>query len=1230
MAYSIGSVQSLVSSTNRGRIAPIGDNKFVFAYVEGSAAKVAVATVDGETVTLGTPVTIDSDIVVSGNPAEDQLDVCRVADDYFAVVYVDDSDDLGYAKAGSVSGTTITLGAAKAIHTGSDFYAYSLACCTYNEANYRFLAFCSTDNTAWSTKTRVALLTVNTGTLALTQTDYEYWSTGTSARIRAKQMGTDLAVMGYVSTGGYLYVNTFSGTTSLTRGTALTQYSGSYLNNFDIGSNASDRVCVVYSNTNTTTTLVYGYTYSSGTLTYVASYAAILADDADEISLMWHGVENAYILAMEYSSSRNVGELIMYSSGRPQSWSSGGAFSSTSITYLHSAFDGSSKGIIVFTDSSGNTKATTLSFPHSYVPDTFSTYFAIEQARSLQSNFNRLLSASIKESSIVKAFKIYEEILSAAFKEVISDLDARIIGRGRTFISSLVESSSNSRVTYLSKVLSTSLKLSRKLEFDSTRVKFFIASFKASSTISRLSNFNRVFSSPLATTLSVTKLKTITRTLNSSLVLLPKIRRGFVEIFSSVIDALSSMASVSSISKLFSVGIGVSANVTDYPEVTTSSLSGVGESSITAAGVLDDANGTVTEVGFDVSKNGISWSSYTTAGTYSEGSFSKAISHLDPNTHYYIRAKALNEIGWGYGEILTFWTLDRYVKVPLIKVLITHMPDGQQASITARGTVYGDKTGLDVVSCNLSFGHNQACGTCTLVVTSPKDSNGNYITFKPMDRVEVKQGWNATENLKTTFFGFIDSVSLKNFPTLQTIKCRDILKLAQNNYYIYNNRKIYSSTAIADELDDEDVPLGGQEQSERQAEVIIRELLNESGIPDSYIDDLPETNITFGEQTPLKIVYESAMDAIQRICDLISYRIWATPDGRIRMRGDECVCPNCGYVEEYDGVSCSLIPCPNCSTALELAHSRPVAAPTASLTFQSETSTRSGDLWTRTRAGNLLSIESERSDEPLRNYIVVKGYDESNPNNPDISSTVAGLSDYVPTPPTYRKAEIVSYMIDTQSMANVIAQRVYTDLNRISYTADADVVGINNLEVGKTVQFYDDYACPSGMRYYLYDYTTTHDNRGWKASLGCVGGVGDGSDATYNQSPVAIITSDGTERQQIDGNMVTTLFLNGLESYDPGGDDDDLTYLWVASGYANQTGSRATYTVASGTAVISVTLTVTDSGTPQLSDSTTRDFTVVASGTDIQITEKAIFVAADTYIYATLDGGQSWTELELT
>jgi len=715
-------------------------------------------------------------------------------------------------------------------------------------------------------------------------------------------------------------------------------------------------------------------------------------------------------------------------------------------------------------------------------------------------------------------------------------------------------------------------------------------------------------------------------------------------------------------------------------------------------------------------------------------------------------------------------------KTPIIECVITRFLEDQVPSVDGEGTDYN----VEVVSCNISAGFNQGTATCTLQIKNPHDTAGNIVKFEPMDRVKIKQGWNVSSTLRITFFGFVDQSELVSPTSQQILECRDMLKLAQDNYLIQSNRRVYSAVPDDSELDENGDPMGGQDPEDRTAQAIIAELLVDSGIGThrhvfDFIEYPDEGAIIIGNNATAVFVYESALDAITRICDLIGYRIWADQMGCVHCREVDQVAsdrPSIRYrsrsetyagqgswtggvdvdedfewgIDGTDLTSGFLNKDPLWYTTVSgtsvaeidteyshagtrsarlyrdgtndpeawIYHTPPSYDQVVNFRMRADGSARAvftmgdgtsrvtfsfyegqdiryyDDSWKDTShnyspnswyniyirnvdwdaktydlyrrqstsnvslikkdipmqtdsnyanqmcfknevgtsafnvdslavtsvAGNLLKCDTTKDDD-VRNWITVIGYG-------DLTSTVSGDSDYVPNPPQYRRAEIRSYLLDTQELITAVASRVYTDLNRLRYTANISIEGDQRLTLGTVVWIYDSFATETGMSYILWDYSSQFTAGAWTMDLSLTGGVGTGSEPVGNISPVALFTWRVEREVVADETIWADIFVDASDSYDPDGEFDELTFIWTASGFDTLSGTDYLNTYhLTGQSALDVTLTVIDEGDPQLSDINTQTINCDI-GNDIKW--KVIFVGSDdAEVWYTKNGGGDWS-----
>ena len=213
------------------------------------------------------------------------------------------------------------------------------------------------------------------------------------------------------------------------------------------------------------------------------------------------------------------------------------------------------------------------------------------------------------------------------------------------------------------------------------------------------------------------------------------------------------------------------------PSVSTAPVINITPSSAQSGGTVTDDGGAT------VSARGVCWStsqnpdlgdSHTTDGT-GTGSFTSVMAGLNPNTFYYVRAYATNNVGTSYGSQLTFMTIED----PVLPTVTTADPmnitqteattggtvhtDGG-ATVTARGVCYSttpDPTLSDSFTTNGS-----GLGLFVSVLTSLTPGTQYYVKAY------------ATNSVGTTYGNEITFSTLYNI-TLPTITTDDATNITQ-------------------------------------------------------------------------------------------------------------------------------------------------------------------------------------------------------------------------------------------------------------------------------------------------------------------------------------------------------------------------------------------------------------------------------------------------------------------
>ena len=204
----------------------------------------------------------------------------------------------------------------------------------------------------------------------------------------------------------------------------------------------------------------------------------------------------------------------------------------------------------------------------------------------------------------------------------------------------------------------------------------------------------------------------------------------------------------------------------ETPILTTAAISNITTISATSGGkITDDGSGSLIEQGvcWSTTENPTVIDSKTSDGVSSSG-FISNLSVLTPNTTYFVRAYATNNVGTGYGNLVTFKTN---------QILVAQMTTTAIGSITSETAVSGGNISDD------GGGSISVRGLCWGTTTNPTISNnkttdgvgtGNFVSYltglQPGTTYYVRSY--ATNNAGTSYGNELSFKSTTSVPILST------------------------------------------------------------------------------------------------------------------------------------------------------------------------------------------------------------------------------------------------------------------------------------------------------------------------------------------------------------------------------------------------------------------------------------------------------------------------------
>lgn len=324
---------------------------------------------------------------------------------------------------------------------------------------------------------------------------------------------------------------------------------------------------------------------------------------------------------------------------------------------------------------------------------------------------------------------------------------------------------------------------------------------------------------------------------------------------------------------------------------------------------------------------------------------------------------------------------------------------------------YEGKSTRDVLSIDVSYSINNALNTATI-------RSLNRPPAEPEGKVIVTQGYDGKEVL--VFTGLIDSIQQDEYATTYTVICRDMLKKAMDTFLVqevkfgidvetghffystYTNNdggtftvheyeSLSALNAAHPETTDNYSPEGVK------AEAVVQWLLVMCGLAEGTEIQVDPTEFWLGDLSPATFHLQSVYDSIQQICELIGWYVFCDVGGVVRFK------------------------------------KRPRKASGYSVWKYKST----GEPY------NIHSASYTKSNIDLRNYVEVQGAS-------GIKVVKRSSSPYIGNTP-YRGVLIGNDLIDTSGIAEFIANRVLSDLNRLKETVALEVDGNPYLFPGQSI-----------------------------------------------------------------------------------------------------------------------------------------------------------------------------------
>lgn len=274
-------------------------------------------------------------------------------------------------------------------------------------------------------------------------------------------------------------------------------------------------------------------------------------------------------------------------------------------------------------------------------------------------------------------------------------------------------------------------------------------------------------------------------------------------------------------------------------------------------------------------------------------------------------------------------------------------------------------------------------------------------------------------------------------------------------------------------------------------------------------------------------------------------------------------------------------------------------------------------VWHAQRGIDILKSQRHRTVDGIYNQAIIDGLTL---NNVAIHAEQQAPNSYVLRPSGYIPFKFQSNAIQTQTLAQSVADRTVADRNRRPDGLTLELRGNPLLLPSATLEVTDPHVEAAGNLVFMQHVTHTVMS-GYRTSVRTTGGNLAGYDAQAPQA--AFVASTFQEAKIVSGTLtpVVVVTCDGATSWSPTG--SITRWVWSASTGETQDGTNPLFTIVvpKTTESVTITLTVYDNASPPVASAPLVQTILISGGTHFQ---EALYLVDSGSLQATTDGEATW------